>query len=257
MLSVEGVRAAYGDREVLRGVSLDVAPGEVVGLVGPNGCGKSTLLRVVSGVVKKRAGTVLIDGIPIESLNRRQLATLVAVLPQLPVVPGEIAVLDLVVMGRTPHLGFLQQESRVDFEIARNALSLVGVEHLAGRALRELSGGERQLVLLARAIAQQSPVILLDEPTTSLDIGHQIDLFRLVRDLALRERRAVLAALHDLTLAALYCDRVVLLSRGAVLATGRPADVFTGEALAAVYGTPVTILHDPRLAGPVVVPFVR
>ena len=270
MLRVAGLRVAYGQREVLTGVDLTVGTGEVVGLVGPNGCGKTTLLRAITRVVPWVSGEVEIGGPSassghgpstssgrgraVSALSTRELARLVAVVPQSPVLPVGYTAEEVVLMGRTPHLGFLAQEGPRDYERAREALARVGAEDLASRRVDELSGGERQSVVLARALAQDAPVLLLDEPTANLDIGHQIRVARLVRELAKTEGLAVLAAVHDLTLASLYCDRLALMAGGRVVATGLPADVLNADNLRAAYGVDATILRVDRPATPIVLP---
>lgn len=256
-IEATNLRVSYGAREVLRDVSIRVERGEVVGLAGPNGSGKTTLLRAISRVVRPSAGAISLSGRSLASLDRRALAREIAVLPQNASLPGEITVLDAVVMGRTPHLGFLQQESTSDFALAREALRQAGLDGFADRRLRELSGGERQLVLLARALAQGSPTLLLDEPSNSLDIRHQVELFQVVRSLAAAGTHAVLAALHDLSLAALYCDRLVLMARGQVVAEGAPRDVLTPERLSVTYGTPLDVIEAPGTRTPLVIPSVR
>jgi len=255
MLDVRGLAASYGHRAVLRGIDLVVAPGEVVGLVGPNGCGKTTLLRAVTRLLPWTAGSVAIAGVTAERLSRRQLACRVAVVPQSPVLPAGFAALDVVVMGRAPRLSFLQQESAADYAIARDALARVDALALAGRPVDELSGGERQRVVLARALAQRTPLLLLDEPTANLDIGHQISVCQLLRALARDERLAVLVTVHELALASLYCDRVALMSDGGVIAEGRPADVLTADHVARAYGARVLVLEAPYLPAPVIVPY--
>jgi len=262
MLRITGLRVAYGEREVLTGVDLTVGTGEVVGLVGPNGCGKTTLLRAITRVVPWVSGEVVIDGPStgsgrggaVSALSTRELARLVAVVPQSAVLPVGYTAEEVVLMGRTPHLGFLAQEGPTDYRRAREALARVGAEDLASRRVDELSGGERQSVVLARALAQDAPLLLLDEPTANLDIGHQIRVARLVRELAKTEGLAVLAAVHDLTLASLYCDRLALMAGGRVVATGLPADVLNADNLRAAYGVDATILRVDRPATPIVLP---
>lgn len=254
-LVVRELCVSYGAREVLRGVDLRVEPGEVVGLVGPNGCGKTTLLRAATRLAATSAGTVIVDGVPVERLSRRQLASSIAVVPQSPVLPTGYTALQIVLMGRTPRLSFLQQEGADDHRIAREALARVDAFELAQRPVDELSGGERQRVVLARALAQQAPVLLLDEPVANLDIGHQISVFQLLRELAERERLAVLVTIHELMLASLYCDRIELMSDGAIVAGGRPADVLTPERVAQAYGAKVIVLDAPGVPAPVVVPY--
>ena len=255
MIQVVGLYVSYGDRAVVRGLDLEIAAGEVVGLVGRNGCGKTTLLKAVSRVIASDSGTIRLAGNNASALSRRDLARRLAVVPQNPQLPIGYTALEVVLMGRTPHLEFLQQETTVDRDIANEALARVGCEHLTHRRVDELSGGERQNVVLARALAQDTPILLLDEPTAHLDVGHQMSLFRLVRELAIESNLAVLAAIHDLTLAALYCDRIALMQDGRTVAVGPPADVLTSESIAEAYGAHVRVLHDPALPSPVIVPF--
>ena len=253
MLSVRGLRVSYGHREVLRGIDRDVAVGEVVGLVGPNGGGKTTLMRAISRVVPF-TGDALVGGDDVASLQPRELARRVAVVPQDPTLPVGFTVLEVVVMGRTPHLRFLEQETADDLRKAETALTMVGAQGLADRRVDELSGGERQNVVIARALVQESPLLLLDEPTANLDIGHQAGIMRLLRRLATERGTGVLAALHDLTLASLYCDRLVLLASGELIAEGTPAEVLTTENVRRAYGSKVVILQPQGMPGPVVLP---
>jgi iron complex transport system ATP-binding protein len=254
MLSVRRLRVAYGEREALRGVDLDVAAGEVVGLVGPNGGGKTTLLKAVTRGVASKAGEIRIDGEDVTRLSAREVARRVAVVPQSPALPVGFLAREVVVMGRTPYLGFLDQEGPEDYLKADAALASLGAASLAHRRVEELSGGERQNVVLARALAQETLLLLLDEPTANLDVGHQVVIAKLLRRLAAERGVGVLAALHDLTLASLYCDRLVLLSAGSVIASGAPVDVLTRDNLHLAYGADVAILRPEGLAGPVVLP---
>jgi iron complex transport system ATP-binding protein len=254
MLEVRGVRVSYGRRQALRGVDLTVAAGEVVGLVGPNGGGKTTLLRAITGNLELEAGRVLIAGDDASRLSARDLARQVAVVPQNPTLPVGFLAREIVVMGRTPYLGFLDQESADDYRRADEALDTLGAGELGQRRVEELSGGERQNVVLARALAQETPLLLLDEPTANLDIGHQVLIAKLLRHLARNRRVAVLAALHDLTLASLHCDRLVLLAAGAVVAQGAPGEVLTRENVRRAYGADVAILRPEGLGRPVVLP---
>jgi iron complex transport system ATP-binding protein len=253
MLSVRSLHVAYGQTEVLRGVDLDVEAGEVVGLVGPNGGGKTTLLKALTRVVSS-AGDVLIGGDALQALTARELARRVAVVPQNPTLPMGFRAHEVVVMGRTPHLGFFDQESALDHRKATDALAMLGAQGLEDRPVDELSGGESQNVVIARALAQETPLLLLDEPTANLDVGHQITIARLLRRLAAERGVAVLAALHDLTLASLYCDRLALMVEGKVLAQGKPSDVLTGENVRRAYDVDVIVMGVEGLAGPVVLP---
>jgi len=255
MLKVVGLRVSYGERPVLQGIDLGVAAGEVVGLVGPNGCGKTTLLKAIARVIPWESGEVLLMGAPASKLSRQELSRRVAVVPQNPLLPVGYTALEVVLMGRTPHLGFLDQEGAEDYRRAREAMQRVGVADFAERRVDELSGGERQNAVLARALAQDTPILLLDEPTANLDIGHQIAVADLVRELARDRGLAVLAAIHDLTLAALYCDRLALMAAGTLVATGSPEQVLTTENIARAYHAHVIVLHEPSLPAPVIIPY--
>jgi iron complex transport system ATP-binding protein len=254
MLAVHGLRVSYGERQALRGVDLAVSDGEVVGLVGPNGGGKTTLLKAITRSVPLQAGEVLIDGTDATRLGARHLARKVAVVPQNPTLPVGFLAREIVVMGRTPYLRFLDQEGPEDYRRSDEALASLGAADLAYRRVEELSGGERQNVVLARALAQDTPLLLLDEPTANLDIGHQVLIAKLLRRLARDQGVAVLAALHDLTLASLYCDRLLLLAEGRVVAEGAPADVLTPANLRQAYGASVIVVRAEGVAGPVVLP---
>ncbi len=229
---------------VLRGVSLALGAGELVGLIGPNGSGKSTLLRVLSGVVRPRAGEVLLYGRCLHELSPREIARSIAVVPQDTHVEFPFSVLEVVLMGRSPYLAGFSFEDAEDLARARAAMERTGVAHLAHRTIQELSGGERQRVMLARALAQDTPILLLDEPAAFLDLRHVVEMYDLLREL-LGEGKSVLTVLHDLNLAAQYCDRVVLLDEGAVYCAGPPGDVLTYRAITEVYRTEVYIdLND-------------
>jgi iron complex transport system ATP-binding protein len=261
LVDVRGVTVAYasGKREIvaLREVSLGLAAGEVLGLVGPNGCGKTTLIRAVTKVVSPENGEIRLCGDPIASLSQIEIARRVAVVPQEPVLPEAFSALECVLMGRTPHLRLLENEGARDFEAGRVAMERTDTWDLAERRLGELSGGERQRVVVARALAQETPVLLLDEPTAHLDIGHQASVLGLMRALCCEEGKAVLAVVHDLTLAAAFCDRLVLLrAGGSVVAEGTPEEIVRAEVLSEVYGTAVEVFAHPRTGRPVVAPRV-
>jgi iron complex transport system ATP-binding protein len=256
-LVLEGVTAGYGARVALRGVSLSVAAGEVVGLIGPNGSGKTTAVRVVSRALRPSKGRVLIDGQDPYRLRGRQAARLVAVVPQEAPATFEFTALEVVLMGRSPYLSPLGGGRPEDYRSVRRAMEVAGIHHLADRTLAELSGGEKQRVVLAQALAQDAPVLALDEPTTHLDPRHVVAILETVRALA-GEGRAVLAVFHDLNLAASACDRLVALDEGGVVADGRPEEVITPGFLRAVYGVEAeihphfatgrpTVLLGPRL----------
>ncbi len=255
---VEGVTVVYesGGREIsaLNALDLALRPGELLGLVGPNGSGKTTLIRVLTGVIRPSAGRVRLSGRDVAAIPRAEIARLAAVVPQDPVLPPTFESFDCVLMGRTPHLRMLQQEGPRDLEIARRAMLATDTWGFADRPVGELSGGERQRVIVARALAQETPVLLLDEPTAHLDIGHQGAVLGLMRRFARQDGKAVLAVVHDLTLAAHYCDRLIVLSAGHVCGEGAPADVLRPDLLRDVYGVPVTVIPHPQTGRPVVAP---
>lgn len=257
-LEARGITVSYASAgreiEALRGVDLAVRPGELLGLVGPNGSGKTTMVRALTGVVTPSSGSVRLSGSDVALLVPMEIARSVAVVPQDPQLPPSFGALDCVLMGRTPHLRLLQQESPADVEIARRAMLATETWEFAERPVGELSGGERQRVVVARALAQETPVLLLDEPTAHLDIGHQGVVLELMRGFTRREGKAVLAVVHDLTLAAHYCDRIVVLKAGRVIREGAPADVLTPDVLREVYGVPVAVMSHPETGRPVVAP---
>jgi iron complex transport system ATP-binding protein len=241
-----------GGREILRGVDFSVEPGEVVGLLGRNGAGKTSLLRAVARSVELDSGWIALDGRPIQDYSRRELARRLAVVPQDLHVPFPFLAGEVVLMGRAPHQGLFGFESRTDVARAREAMQRMGIADLADRSIFQLSGGERQLVLIARALAQEPELLLLDEPTAFLDLRHRIDVLRAVRQLA-REGRGALVVSHDLALAARICDRLVVLGSGVVVAEGRPHDVLTPDLLSRAFGMRADVLTAPD-GSPVVVP---
>ncbi|MDQ7908446.1 ABC transporter ATP-binding protein [Phytohabitans sp. ZYX-F-186] len=246
-----GVRVTLGGATILDGVDLTVAAGEWVAVIGPNGAGKSTMLRAVGGLLPA-AGAISIFGTRTEALSRRQRARLVATVAQSPVVPAGMAVFDYVLLGRTPYIPPLGRESAADLAAAGEVLAQLDLHRFAGRQLATLSGGERQRVFLARALAQGAPLLLLDEPTTALDIGHQQEVLDLVDELRRDRGLTVLATMHDLSIAGEYADRMVLLASGRVAASGTPREVLTEELLATHYGARVRVIEGDR--GPLVVP---
>ena len=229
LLSLRDVTVEYRSLAVLRAVDFDVRAGERVALVGPNGAGKSTLLRVATGLVRPAAGRVLLDDTPIERLDRDSIARRLAVVPQLAQLPFATLVEEVVALGRLPHEDPLRGPRPSDRAATAAAIDLVGLGHLLGRDARELSLGERQLVLLALAVAQQSPLLVLDEPTVHLDLRHQVDIMELLVDLNERQGLTVLAVLHDLGLAASFFPRFVVLDAGRVVADGPPSEVLTAD----------------------------
>ena len=245
---------AFDGVEVLRGVDLWVPPGGWVTVVGPNGAGKSTLLRAVGGIVDA-TGSIALGGRPAAGMTRREMARLVALVPQEPVIPRGMRVVDYVLLGRTAHLGFFEAEGAADLDVAVKALADLDAGPLADRTVATLSGGERQRIVIARALAQESPVLLLDEPTTALDVGHQQEVLDLVDRLRAERNLTVLATMHDLTLAGQYADWLVMLDAGEVVVAGSADEVLTEEAVARHYGARVRVVPDE--AGPIVVPVRR
>lgn len=252
MLTLDRVTLKYGPRTILSGVSLAMERGEVVALIGPNGAGKSTLIRAASGRLEPAGGTITVDGDRVHHLRPELVARKIAVVPQAVRLPEAFTVLDTVLMGRTAYLGWLGRESKTDLEIADAAMKRVGAAGFGPRRLGEISSGEQQLVLIARSLTQTAPFLLMDEPTAHLDLKHESRILDLVRNLAHRDRLAVLVVLHDLNLASQFADRVALLAAGELRAAGPPAEVLTKEHLSAAYGVPIKIFPHPDGGYPVI-----
>jgi iron complex transport system ATP-binding protein len=236
VIRVSGLAVRYRDRVAIRDVDLVVGRGERVALIGPNGAGKSTLLRAVAGVVQPALGAVELDGRPLAALSRDAVARRLAVVPGSATLPFAMRVEEVVGLGRLPHEDPLRGHRPADRAAVAAAIERVGVGHLLGRDARELSLGERQLVLLAMAVAQATPVVLLDEPTVHLDLRHQVAVMELLVDLNARDGTTILAVLHDLRLAAAYFPRLVLIDRGRLVADGRAAEVLSDERIRTVFG---------------------
>jgi iron complex transport system ATP-binding protein len=254
MLQIQNLTVYYGQRRALNNVSLHVQKGELLALLGPNGSGKSTLIRALSGVQRAASGNLSLFGQLLSGLNPVERARLMAVVPQALSMPPAFTVWETVLLGRTPYLNFLGQISAKDEDIARRALEKADASQFADRLVGELSGGEQQRVLLARALAQATPVLLLDEPTTHLDLQHQIGILELVRNLAHDEHLTILVALHDLNLAARYADRVALLVNGEIQASGTAKQVLRPDLIAQAYHVPVQVLPHPFLDAPLILP---
>ena len=235
-LLVDGATVEIRGRAILRDVSLRVEHGERVALIGPNGAGKSTLLRVLAGILRPTAGRMLLDDQPIASVDRAEVARRLAVVPQQTALPFSMRVEEVVALGRLPHESALRGASPADRAAVAAAIDRVGLGHLIGRDARELSLGERQLVLLALAVAQAAPVLLLDEPTVHLDLRHQVEAMELLRDLNERDGTALVAVLHDLGLAAHFFPRLIVIDRGRVVADGAPAEVLSDDLIRDVFG---------------------
>lgn len=251
-ITIDHVSVAYNGVAVLHPLDLNVGAGVWVGVIGPNGAGKTTLLRTVLGLADF-TGEVCLDESPVRNLHRRRLAQLVAYVPQRPVVPEGMVVTDYVLMGRTPYISYLGSESARDLEVVGEALGRLELRGMADRRLETLSGGELQRALLARALVQQAPLLLLDEPTAALDIGHQQQALELVDELRRERSLTVLSAMHDLTLAAQFADELLLLNGGRAVAFGAPRDVLTAELIRTHFGASVRI-EDNGNGGVIVIP---
>jgi iron complex transport system ATP-binding protein len=254
LLHAQQVTAGYGADPVLHSVTLSVRSGDFVGLIGPNGCGKSTLLRALSGILRPRSGEVTLRGRQLRDLSPREIAREMAFVPQAESAAFDFSVHDVVLMGRHPHHGRGRSWNAGDYEHARQALIAADILHLADRPITQISGGEHRRALVARALAQDAPLLLLDEPTAHLDITHQAELLELVRDLTRRTDAPVgaLAALHELNQAAEYCDRLVLMSAGRVAADGPPEEVLRADLLRHVYGAEAQIGLNPITGRPMI-----
>ena len=248
-LSAADVTYDAGMARLLEAVSLEARAGSLLGLIGPNGAGKTTLLKCISRLLAPAAGQVRVDGQDLLRQSPREIARRVALLPQSAALDFAFTCLEVVLMGRNPHLGRFEAEGARDRSLARQSMAQTGTEAFAARLITEISAGERQRVLLARALTQQPRLLLLDEPTSGLDVQHQLQVFELIRGLVRRGLTAI-AVVHDLNLAARYCDRLALLDRGRVHARGSVAEVLTPENLARVFHVEATVEHDPALGAP-------
>ncbi|OON72312.1 ABC transporter ATP-binding protein [Streptomyces tsukubensis] len=253
-LTTRGLTLAYEERTVVEGLDLDVPDGRVTVIVGPNACGKSTTLRALGRLLKPREGSVLLDGESLATLPTKRIAQRIGLLPQTPVAPDSITVGDLVARGRQPHQHWWQQWSDEDERAVTDAMDRTDVSALADRAVDELSGGQRQRVWIAMALAQETGLLLLDEPTTYLDIAHQVEVLDLVRQLNHDQGRTVVVVLHDLNQAARYADHLVAMKSGEVVAEGAPAEVVTEELVRDVFGLECVVVPDPVTGSPLIVP---
>ncbi|MEW1760206.1 ABC transporter ATP-binding protein [Streptomyces cyaneofuscatus] len=256
-LRAKDLHLGYDDRAVVTGLDLAVPPGRITAIVGANACGKSTLLRALARLLAPRAGAVSLDGRALHSIPTRELAQQLGILPQSPVAPEGLTVIDLVNRGRSPHQTWWRQWTKADEQAVHDALAATGTTDLADRAVDELSGGQRQRAWIAMAVAQGTPVLLLDEPTTYLDLAHQIDVLDLVVDLNRREGRTIVMVLHDLNQACRYADHVIAMKKGAIVAEGAPADVITAATVEDVFGLRCQVTTDPVSRTPLVIPVGR
>ncbi|KIF06698.1 ABC transporter [Streptomyces sp. RSD-27] len=256
-LTAQNVTLGYDQRVIAENLSVEIPDHSFTVIVGPNACGKSTLLRALSRMLKPSAGQVLLDGRAITSTPAKQVARTLGLLPQSSVAPDGITVADLVARGRYPHQGLLRQWSPQDERIVLESMASTGVAELADRAVDELSGGQRQRVWIAMALAQQTPLLLLDEPTTYLDIQHQLEVLDLCAELHEERGRTLVAVLHDLNQAARYATHLIALRGGVVVAEGPPAEVVTAELVEEVFGVRCRVIEDPETGTPLVVPAAR
>ncbi len=245
MLQLENITLGYGKQIILSGINLTVEQGEMLGVIGPNGSGKSTLIKGICRLLKPETGRVMIGGDDASRLTRGQLARLMAVVPQAPNLPDTFTAFEIVLMGRTPYLGRFRFEGMTDFDIAWKAMGITNTQEIAERRMDEISGGQKQLLTIARALTQEPKLILLDEPTAHLDINYQIETLDFIRRLCKERNLAAVAVLHDLNLAAQYCDRIALLSRGKIRAEGSPDEVITEQNVKEVYGANVCVYPHP------------
>ena len=245
MIELNNVSLGYDHRAILHDVNMMAKPGQILGLVGPNGSGKSTLIKGIARVVELFSGHISIGGRDLETIKRDELARFVATVPQDPALPAAFTAFEVVLMGRTPHLGLLRYEGGRDLAIAWQAMEATHTESFAERRVSELSGGERQRLVIARALTQQPKAMLLDEPTANLDINHQVEILNLVRALCREQSLTVIIALHDLNLAAQYCDWMVMLNAGKVHAEGTPLQILTATNIKQVYGADVCVYPHP------------
>jgi iron complex transport system ATP-binding protein len=235
-IEVNNLTLAYGRSIIVCEISFTMEPGQITGLVGPNGCGKSSIIKAISRVMAPVSGGIKLNGTDVSRIPHMELARMLGVVPQIPLLPSNFTAFEVVLMGRNPHLGLFQYEGGRDMEIARQSMEKTRTQHLSNRRIGELSGGEIQSVVIARVLAQQTDCILLDEPTSNLDIGRQIEVLDLMKRMCLHQGLTVGVALHDLNLAVQYCDHLILLHGGAIKAEGTPAQVVTQENISEVYG---------------------
>jgi iron complex transport system ATP-binding protein len=253
-LTFDRVSAGYQNRQVLKDISVSFSPGEISTLIGPNGAGKSTLIKTASGILPIISGTVKVDGFDISKVNSMERARLISVIPQARNLPSAFTVREVVLMGRTAYSGWFGQFSSTDLEIVEQAMQRTDTISLADRRIGELSGGEAQRALLARAIAQQSKVMLLDEPTTHLDIQYQINLLDMILKFTKEDHLVVVLAIHDLNLVSRYADHIALLVNGCIQADGSPAEVLRPEILSAAYQLEMKVFRPEGSIFPIILP---
>ncbi|MDI9913783.1 ABC transporter ATP-binding protein [Rhodococcus sp. IEGM 1379] len=253
-LVAENLTLGYGDRIIVDGLDLEIPTGVITTVIGPNGCGKSTLLRALGRLLKPKSGSVVLDGKAISSMKTKEVARILGMLPQTPVAPEGLTVADLVARGRHPHQSWIRQWSADDEGEVAQALALTGVSDLADRPVDQLSGGQRQRAWISMALAQGTDILLLDEPTTYLDLAHSMEVLDLVDQLHEEMGRTVVMILHDLNLAVRYSDHLIVMRDGAVVAAGIPKDIISAELLLEVFGLEAVVIDDPVSDRPLIVP---
>jgi iron complex transport system ATP-binding protein len=252
-LGADRISGGYTQDDVIKGISFDLPEGGFLGIIGPNGCGKSTLLRIATGAMPLRSGSVTYRGREIRRIGSKEFARSVSFVPQDTFINFPFTALEIVLMGRIPHLGRLETETRKDIEIAERSLEMTDTSHLRDKAVDSLSAGERQRIVIARALAQEPSLIMLDEPTSHLDIGHQVMVLDLLKRLNSEKNLSIAIVLHDLNLASEYCDRLLLLDGGRIFSQGSPEDVLTYQNIEKVYKTVVVVNKSPISSKPYVV----
>lgn len=251
---IDNLKFSYSEKEVLKGISISIEKNKFYSIIGPNGCGKTTLLKNITRSIEASTSSILIENKALKSMKPKEIARKMAFVPQNTNIDFEFSALDVVMMGRSPYLRLLQNESEVDFEIAKNAMLSTNTWHLKDKDINQISGGERQRIIIARALTQQTGIMLLDEPISQLDIHHQIEIMDTVRGLVNKNEMTVVAVLHDLNIAAQYSDNIVLINNGEIFAFGAPEEVITEKNILDVYGLMAQVIKNPVTGRPHVIP---
>jgi len=255
-LEIESLYFEYDERMVLSDISFSISKGDFVSIIGPNGSGKSTLLKNLASILKPIKGNIKLEGKKIDEYRAKELARKMALVPQDTNVTYDFSVFDIVLMGRNPYLNRLEKEKQIDFQIVKDSLKLTNTLHLRDRNINEISGGERQRVIIARALAQEPEIILLDEPTSHLDINHQIEILSLLKKLNKEKKMTILLVIHDINLAARFSNKMILLNEGRVLSIGEPEAVITNQNMERAYNVNMLISHNPHTNSPYIIPLV-
>ncbi len=256
-LSAEQLEAGYNQKAIISGIDVTIPQHKISVILGANGCGKSTLLKTFSRLLKPMGGQIVLDGRSVTTIPSKELARTMGLLPQSPVVPEGICVTDLIARGRFPYRQFMKGMSKADFEAVEEAMEIMGITELADRYVDELSGGQRQRVWIALALAQQTDVLLLDEPTTFLDIAYQVEILDLLTELNRRKGTTIVMILHDINLSARYADHIFAMGKGRLAAQGTPKEVITPELMKEIYGLTCEVMEDPMSKSPMIIPIGR